>query len=454
MVNAAAIYCRISRDRSQHALGVKRQEADCRKVARQKGWAVATTYIDDDVSAYVPGKRPEYKRMLEDLEAGVIDAVVVYDLDRLHRHPWELEEFFRLHQRVGFELASVAGEHDLGTSDGQLFARIMGAVAKKESDDKRRRIQRKHQELAEAGLPKGGPRGYGYEADGLRVKPSEARVIRDASKRVIAGQSLYSIVQRLNEKEVPTVRGSVWTAQTLKTVLTSHRIIGVRVHHGREIGPAKWDPILDRVTWERVGRVLNANKGKRQAPRRYLLTGGIAVCGRCGAWLHAQRRHNGKPGYNCLTVKDGCGRLTVDADNLDRTVTEMVLMRTDKTRLRLREDDRELAEDLQAIQHDEAKLLELIDLWTEDKLDQRAYLRGQRTLQERIAATRERIARRQTGSSLAPYNTPGALRVAWPDLASETKRAIIATILTVKVMPSTQRGPIFDVTRVVPTFKV
>src|SRR3990172_9414772 len=112
MPKAAAIYARISSDPEGDRLGVTRQVEDCQAIAAPRGW---------------PGA----------------DAVVVWHADRLHRHPRELEEFFEV--CVGAKvtaMASVTGEMDLSTHDGQFLARILGAVARKESDDKSRRITR------------------------------------------------------------------------------------------------------------------------------------------------------------------------------------------------------------------------------------------------------------------------------------------------------------------------
>src|SRR3990170_7384440 len=131
--------------------------------------------------------------MLDDLRGGFLDAVVVWDLDRLHRQPRELEEFFDLCKaaRVS-KLASVSGDVDLSTHDGQFLARILGAVAKKESDDKSRRIRRKHEELAQAGkVAGGGSRPYGYEADRRTVRESEAVVIRECATRLLARLSSF-----------------------------------------------------------------------------------------------------------------------------------------------------------------------------------------------------------------------------------------------------------------------
>jgi site-specific DNA recombinase len=141
----AGIYARISSDRESDGLGVARQIEDCERLAKRKGWRVVEQYVDDDVSAWSGTKRPEYVRGLADLEAGAINGLLVYDLDRLHRQPSELESFIALCQRLRLtNVASVSGDIDLTTADGQFQARILGAVAKKESDDKSRRIRRKH----------------------------------------------------------------------------------------------------------------------------------------------------------------------------------------------------------------------------------------------------------------------------------------------------------------------
>ena len=92
--------------------------------------------------------------MLADIAGGQVDAVVVWHLDRLHRQPRELEQFFDVCDRAGgVALATVSGDVDLATHDGRFHARIMGAVAAKSSDDMSRRLRRKAQELARNGQP-------------------------------------------------------------------------------------------------------------------------------------------------------------------------------------------------------------------------------------------------------------------------------------------------------------
>ena len=80
------IYTRISKADEVEGLGVARQESDCRMHCAARGWEVASVYEDNDLSAYKRRTvRPEFQKMLEDIKAGQIDGVVVWDIDRPQR---------------------------------------------------------------------------------------------------------------------------------------------------------------------------------------------------------------------------------------------------------------------------------------------------------------------------------------------------------------------------------
>ena len=90
--------------------------------------------------------------MLSTIEEGAIGAIVTWHNDRLHRSPRELEAFIDLMEHSGVRLAVVTGgDYDLTTPGGRFTARIVGAVARKESEDRSRRVRRKHLVLAERG---------------------------------------------------------------------------------------------------------------------------------------------------------------------------------------------------------------------------------------------------------------------------------------------------------------
>ncbi|MET8156508.1 recombinase family protein [Sphaerisporangium sp. NPDC005289] len=102
----AVIYCGISQDRAGAGLGVARQEADCRTLTERRGWQVVDVYSDNDVSAYSGSPRPAWRRLLEDIETGTVDAIACWHVDRLTRSPRELEDVIDLADDSRFSLES------------------------------------------------------------------------------------------------------------------------------------------------------------------------------------------------------------------------------------------------------------------------------------------------------------------------------------------------------------
>src|SRR5215218_3138042 len=204
----AAIYCRISRDPRGDLLGVQRQEPPCRELCERLGWEVVEVYTDDDLSAYNGKHRPAYEQMLEDLRAGQVNAIVAWAADRLTRRPVENEAIIDLAERLGVKLATVGGEYDLATPSGRLHFRQLGIIARYESEHRAERLRLKHAELARAGKTAGGGRRpFGYEPDGITVRPAEAELIREAGRRVLAGEGLHAIVTDWAQRRIPTPEG-------------------------------------------------------------------------------------------------------------------------------------------------------------------------------------------------------------------------------------------------------
>src|SRR5262245_50639409 len=113
----AGIYARISEDRHDDGLGVERQLRDCRKLARERRLTVVEEFVDNDMSASNGKRRPAFERLLAEVEAGRIDAVVVWHPDRLYRRARELERIIDVVEQAGTKFATVrAGDFDLATA--------------------------------------------------------------------------------------------------------------------------------------------------------------------------------------------------------------------------------------------------------------------------------------------------------------------------------------------------
>jgi site-specific DNA recombinase len=464
MVRASAIYARISSDREGTQAGVRRQVDDCHALAERRGWPVAEVYVDDDVSAFSGRRRPEYRRMLADLSAGTVDAVVVWHLDRLHRQPRELEEFIDVCDAAKVKnLATVSGDIDLATGDGLLHARIMGAVASKESADKSRRIRRKHEELAAEGKPSGGgARPYGFELDKVTVRADEAAVIRETAGRLLGGESLGSVCRDLNDRQLFTSTAKQWQPSRLRRMMQTGRISGQREHHDVIVGPAQWPAIITTHQTSQLRTKLNDPARKRtRAPRRYVLSG-MVRCGRCDQKMVSRPRANGDRCYVCNSGpgRPGCGRISIAAENLEALVIEAVLYRLDSPELAVAltndiPNDTVSTDTQTALDADQTQLEELAAAYGEGKFSLAEWLAARTPIETRITTARKKLSRLTNTTVLDGYLGDSAhLRTLWDDLTISRRQAIIKALLDhLTIAPSSPGHRRFDSNRITPTWK-
>lgn len=337
----AVIYARISRDTEGTQLGVDRQLADCRKAAHARGWAIVEEYVDNDVSATSKKPRPAYQRMMKDLAAGRARGLIVWDVDRLTRTPRELEDVIDLAESRKLALVSIGGDIDLATPQGMMTARIKGSVARHEADQMSRRIKRRIEQNAEEGRPHGYTpwgwrRVYDLSPTGERtgtpryvIDEDAAAIIRDAARRLLAGQSLRSVARELNDSGSTSPKGNRWSSTTLKQVLMRTTNAGLHTLRGKEAGPSQIPAILPEDDWRAVVAILSdpaRRTGGGSAPT-HLLTG-IARCELCGGLMrHLKGAKNPKTGkhtpgaYGCRD----CFKIRRKASLLDEAVEAVVL---------------------------------------------------------------------------------------------------------------------------------
>jgi site-specific DNA recombinase len=463
-VTDAAIYVRISDDREGSALGVARQEQDCRALAAVLGWNVLDVYADNDMSAYSGKRRPEYERLLADLGDGRAGAVLTWHTDRLHRSPRELETFISLCEAHRVEVRTVrAGELDLSTPSGRVAARLLGAMARYESEHKAERQARKALELAQAGkIGGGGTRPYGYASDRRTVDPDEAAIVREAAARILAGDSLRSLANDLTRRGVPTVKGGPWSVHPLRRLLLSARISGQREHHGEIVAPAEWPPIITPAQTARLRALLN-DPGRRtnRTARRYLLAG-LLVCGRCSARLVARPRADGARRYICAKgpALPGCGGIAILAEPVEHLIAEAVLYRLDTPELAAAlagkaATDHESAVSLAELQADEAQRDELARTYGARAISLAEWLAARKPIEQRIEANRRRLARATRTSALdGLVGQADALRLRWTDLPLARQRAIVAALLDrATVGPAVRGRATFDPSRITPLWR-
>lgn len=447
-VQACAIYARISRDEDGTALGVARQIEDCTREAARRGWPLTTRYVDNDVSASNGRKRPEYSRMIEAIEAGRIDAVIVWDVDRLTRTPAELETFIILAEQHHLALASVGGEIDLSTPQGQLTARIKGSVARHEVDQQSRRLKRKYDELAAAGQPHG-PIPYGYERIVLTDErgraagrkdvpiPEEAEIIRDWYRRVASGETLRSIAKDANQRGLTSRGGKQWAGVTIGRVLRRPLYLGKRVHRGEVIGDGNWEAIIDQDTFDRANAILtDPNRIPPRGPEPRYLGSGIYLCGRCGTSMRPivqakESKHRREPAYTC----PACNRITRRMAPIDEVVEAVVVGRLSQpdSILDLAPDPGALRDASDARDAILSRMDQAADEYAEERITARQLSRITEKLKQDLQAAEAKIAEHQPFRVLDGMTGSGAAE-AWAQASMEKKRAVLRELITVTIL--------------------
>lgn len=474
-----AIYCRISDDRVGAGLGVARQEADCRERASVLGWHVVGVYVDNDLSAYSGKARPDYLRLLGDLRSGRVNAVLAWHTDRLHRSPRELEEFIDICETKSVLVETVkAGPVDLSTPAGRAVARTLGAWARYESEHKAERNKRKALELAQAGRYSGGGlRPYGYNKDHLSICVAEAAVIKEAVRRVLAGEVVSAVADDFNARDIKTASGKAWRAETLKRMLVSGRLSGQRDHQPRSprsetkrktageiVAQAEWPGIITKGETARLRALLLDPSRLRTniIARRCLLTG-ILRCSFCGAGLSGRPREDHVMRYVCAKApgNNRCGKTYVLAEPADKLVTDMVRIALDSPALhdlaRLNrqesvEEDKQLAE-MSAAQQ---KLEQLADDYASDFISRGEWLTARQRLEGRLEAARHQLAVSTRTLALEGLSgDPVVFLKAWKHRTPEQRRAAIRAVLDrVIVKPAVRGRKTFDPDRFEPVWRV
>jgi DNA invertase Pin-like site-specific DNA recombinase len=484
MGKRAAIWCRLSQ---QGGRSVERQEQDGRRIAAEKGWQVVEVFQEwGSASEFAKkslanGGRKEWRRLLEGIEAGDFDAVIVWAEDRSNRDLAQGIEFARLCERAGVRLVLPSYDYDL--ADPEDRNRFYGEVlaAQREVARLSKRVRRFClQEAQEGKAHHGGSRAFGTVGVGKhRVSKAQAEreheLIREAALRIRDGDTLRGICVDWTERGITGPRGVRWSTRTLRRMLLAPRLVGLREHRGTLYPSDSIESILDRELWETVRAILTDPARKTTAvggTARHLLTG-LAFCGVCGARLGIERRRGDR--YYACPSRSGGGRRCVSrhAESVEALITGALFEAVEKSPAWGEHAAKRPADDPTRPHHEAlaqltADLDVLEEMLAEAELAERqgrkpkpsaATLR--RKLAEREAeAERHRAAinRAQAGRVVAAV--PRNLRNVWPRLSLDRRRNILKAVLKlppegkgIEVHPTGRGRRVFDPSAVEVTWR-
>jgi site-specific DNA recombinase len=485
VVRKAAAYGRISSDPEDTREGVDWQLAQAAEHIDRRGWMHVDTFRDDDTSAWSGKARPGYAALVEEIQAGRVDTIVVRHVDRLWRDDLEAAQGRALLKATRVLVSEYTGcDYPAWTPMGQHMLRTMGGNAVLESDVKSARVLEAVVRRAEQGRMNGAaPYGWRREYDRApsgRVlasrdveDPEAAEVVRAITRAIIAGEPIVKITDDLNRRGVPapgadrTFRkrtraagnedGTRWSRSSVKKIATRASNAGLRSRPDGTLLRGDWPPLVSEDEWRRAVAILDGRaKGPRTTPgaRVHLLTNGVGECGVCSAPLKAVMRGRWGAKYaetaklTLVCQAKGCaGRREDRVDELVRAVVIDRLSRPDAADL-LGDDGTALAEAEARVQGLRDGLAAVADrviaeTWTIEQADR--YNAAKLPELAEAEAEVRRLRRASEPSVVAHWIGPAAeVADRWDAADVQRRRALLEALhMRVELLP-TRRGPGFD----------
>ena len=269
-----AIYTRKSSEegleQSFNSLDAQREACEAYiKSQAHEGWRLIPTAYDDGGFSGGTLERPALRRLLADIDAGKIDTVVVYKVDRLTR---ALTDFAKIVDRLdakGASFVSVTQAFNTTTSMGRLTLNVLLSFAQFEREVTGERIRDKIAQSKAKGMWMGGNLPLGYDAKDrtLVINPNEAETVRAVFDRYLALGSVHRLKEQLATEGVRSKRGAVLSRGALFHLLRNRIYLGQIVHKG-QAHPGLHPAIIEPHLFNAAQAMLDANVVARAQPTK------------------------------------------------------------------------------------------------------------------------------------------------------------------------------------------
>lgn len=371
-MKTAGIYVRVSTERQvQEGYSIAAQKENLISFAKMNKFKIYDIYADEGISGKDIEGRPSVKRLIEDIQNGKIDVVLVQKIDRLTRNITDTEDFIKLFQKYDVDIWSISdGKVDISNSNGKFMTLLKGLFAQHERELISERIKVAFNEKVKQGYTLCcGCTPYGYiRKKGNKIiviNHKEAIVVRKIFKLYNNNYSFTQIADILNFDGVITKRAGqivnlykngekigtksftgLWSSKAIKLILSNPVYIGkVRYGIGRKdyyIGDGKHKPIINEKEWNKAQeKMVNVRtKFRTNRPKNDVYFCGTLVCGVCGKKMTSYRtmgrvRKDGTRsifnGYRCinrekkLCTSRGASHIKVEnafIDYLERNIAD------------------------------------------------------------------------------------------------------------------------------------
>ena len=236
---------------------------------RAEGWACMREHYDDGGFSGGTLDRPGLKAMLEDIDAGLVDVIVVYKIDRLSRSLMDFAKLVEAFDRNNVTFVSVTQAFNTTTSMGRLTLNILLSFAQFEREVTGERIRDKFAASRAKGMWMGGfvPMGYDVVDRKLVINEAEADTVRHLFKRFVTLGSATLLTRELVANGTLTKRGKLIDKGFLYKLFRNRLYLGEAVHKGTSY-PGEHQAIITPELWDQVHAILQESPRQRAANTR------------------------------------------------------------------------------------------------------------------------------------------------------------------------------------------
>ena len=236
---------------------------------RAEGWACMREHYDDGGFSGGTLDRPGLKTLIEDIEDGLVDVVVVYKIDRLSRSLMDFSRLVEVFDKHGVTFISITQSFNTTTSMGRLTLNILLSFAQFEREVTGERIRDKFAASRAKGMWMGGfvPMGYDVIDRKLVVNEAEAAMVRHMFQRFVELGSATLLTRELVAKGTLNKRGKPVDKGFLYKLLRNRLYLGEAVHKGTSY-PGEHHGIITLELWDQVQSILQESPRQRAASTR------------------------------------------------------------------------------------------------------------------------------------------------------------------------------------------
>ena len=271
------------------------RESGLAYIQRQTGWKVVDERYDDGGFTGANTDRPAFTRLLADVEAGKIDVIVVYKVDRLSRSLLDFAKMMERFTAAGVSFVSVTQNFSTADAMGRLTLNMLMSFAEFERSMISERTRDKIAASRRKGKWTGGPVPFGYSVKDkkLLVNEVEAQIVREAFTLFLQHRQMAMVARTLTERGLlprgssrPPEEGLRWSKDAIARVLRNPLYAGFMMY-GDELHPGEHPPLIEESTYRAAQAII---AGTSRVVRwtgtnpDYVLRS-IVRCGLCGEMM-------------------------------------------------------------------------------------------------------------------------------------------------------------------------